>query len=198
MQLNVNRGTGAGGANTNIYGKQFERKTNPFSQLSNNGFKMYKFSGNPTTKTQSKMWDYLCKIEENKKTIFMSQYAFKKFMKRRFGFSLFRCPDEAYLIIHSNGKKVLKILEKKEQNRCGSVETKLWASPSLKREYELILGNGFEVHYALCVNQYLQTKLSSDEKKYKILNAILSENDIPVLFGDEENYHETLNMWLNQ
>jgi len=29
----------------------------------------------------------------------------------------------------------IKIVEKKEQNVEGSVETKLWSSPSLKREY---------------------------------------------------------------
>jgi hypothetical protein len=79
----------------------------------------------------------------------------------------------------------------------GSVETKLWSGPSLKREYELVLGNDFEVHYGFCVSEFLKKKIISEVKKYKILNTILHENNIPVLFGDDENYFETLDGWFN-
>ena len=51
---------------------------------------------------------------------------------------------------------LIKILEKKEQNVEGSVETKLWSGPSLKREYELVLGNDFKVHYGFCVSEFLK------------------------------------------
>jgi len=50
---------------------------------------------------------------------------------------VFRVPDESYVI--SLNITVVKILEKKTQSVEGSVETKLWAAPSLKREYELVL-----------------------------------------------------------
>jgi hypothetical protein len=68
-------------------------------------------------------------------------------MKNRYNIDLFRCPDEAYIIEYTNGRKVVKILEKKEQHVEGSVETKLWSGPSLKREYELMLGDSFELFY---------------------------------------------------
>jgi len=35
------------------------------------------------------------------------------------------------------------------------------------------------------------------KKKYIILNKILNENNITVLFGDDENYFETLDNWIN-
>lgn len=130
----INKGTGAGGANTNYYGKQFEEKTNP---------------------------------------------------------------DEAYIIEYTSGRKIIKILEKKEQNVEGSVETKLWSGPSLKREYELVLGPEFEVFYGFCVNKFLKNKFISNEKKYTILNTILTENNISVLFGEDENYFETFDTWFN-
>ena len=79
----------------------------------------------------------------------------------------------------------------------GSVETKLWSCPSLKREYELVLGNDFEVHYGFCVSKFLQTKITSTEKKYTILNTIFNETNIVVLFGDDENYFETFDTWFN-
>jgi hypothetical protein len=87
-------------------------------------------------------------------------------------------------------------LEKKEQNVDGSVETKLWSGPSLKREYELVLGPDFEVHYGFCVSEYLQKKMLSAEKKYTVLNKILGEQNIAVLFGDNANYFETLDDWI--
>lgn len=125
-----------------------------------------------------------------------SQKKFKKFMKSRYGVDVFRWPDEAY-VFERNGKVIVKILEKKAQNVNGSVETKLWSGPSLKREYELVLGEGFEVHYGFCVNNFLKNKLTSDETKYKILNRILDENNIQVLFGDDSDYFERLQDWIN-
>ena len=78
----------------------------------------------------------------------------------------------------------------------GSVETKLWSGPSLKREYEIVLEKEFEVHYAFCVNEFLKKKLISNEKKYTVLNTILNENNIFIMFGDDENYFEKLDKWV--
>ncbi len=103
----------------------------------------------------------------------------------------------AYIIEYTCGRKVIKILEKIEQNVEGSVETKLWSGPSLKREYELVLGAEFEVFYGFCVSEFLKNKLISKEKKYTILNTIFIETNIVVLFGDDENYFETFDIWFN-
>jgi len=45
--------------------------------------------------------------------------------------------------------------------------------------------------------RFLKNKLISNEKKYKILNTILNETNIAVLFGDDENYFETFDTWFN-
>ena len=119
------------------------------------------------------------------------------YMKKKYNLKLFRYPDEAYIIEYNTGRKVIKILEKKNQNVEGSVETKLWSGPSLKREYELLLGNDFEVYYSFCVSEFLKKKIISNEQKYIILNTIFDENNISVLFGDDEKYFETLDQWIN-
>ena len=118
-------------------------------------------------------------------------------MKNKYNIELFRCPDEAYIIEYNKGKKVIKILEKKEQNVSGSVETKLWSGPSLKREYELVLGDNFKVSYGFCVSSFLKNKIESQEKKYKVLLQILNESNIQVLYGDDENYFIKLDDWIN-
>lgn len=52
-------------------------------------------------------------------------------------------------------------------NLKGSVEIKLWAAPSLKREYEIETNEKFEVVYGFCLNKFLQNKYISDEKNIK-------------------------------
>jgi hypothetical protein len=187
-----NKGTGAGGANTNYYGKKFEEKTNNEERLLEMGY-----TKNSYTKKPKKNDYYLSKTYEDKRVVFVLQNGLKMYMKHKYDIDLFRCPDEAYIIEYTNGRKVIKILEKKEQNVEGSVETKLWAAPGLKREYELVLGEEFEVFYGFCLSKFLKKKLISKEKKYTVLNKIFKEQDITVLFGDDENYFETLDIWFN-
>jgi hypothetical protein len=192
-QIIVNKGTGAGGLNTNYYGKQFELKTNNEQRLLNMGYIKNSF-----TKKSKKKYDYyLSKSFEDKTIIFVLQKGLNIYMKQKYNIDLFRSPDEAYIIEYTNGRKIIKILEKKEQKVEGSVETKLWSGPSLKREYEFVLENNFEVFYGFCVNKFLQNKIISNKKKYIILNKIFNENDIDVLFGDDENYFEMFDNWLN-
>ena len=186
----INKGTGAGGANTNYYGKQFEEKTNNQQKLLEMGYTLIK-------KTKKAYDYYLSKTFEDKTVVFVLQNGLKQYMKNKYNIDLFRCPDEAYIIEYTSGRKIIKILEKKEQNVEGSVETKLWSGPSLKREYELVLGPEFEVFYGFCVNKFLKNKFISNEKKYTILNTILTENNISVLFGEDENYFETFDTWFN-
>ena len=190
----INNGTGAGGSNTNYYGKIFEEKTNNESKLLEQGYIKKSFLNN-----SKNIYDYYLEKEfEDKIIIFVLQYELKKYIKNKYNIDLFRCPDEAYIIEYKNGNKIIKILEKKEQNVNGSVETKLWSCPSLKREYELVLlENNVKIEYYLCVNNFLKNKLISNDKKYMILNIILNENDIKVLFGEDENYFILLNNWIN-
>ena len=187
-----NKGTGAGGANTNMHGKLFENKTNNFNNLLDIGYDKHSH----VKKAKKETDYYLLKTFEDKKIIFVSQNGLKLYMKHHYSIELYRCPDEAYIIEYNTGRKVIKILEKKEQHVDGSVETKLWAGPSLKREYELLLSD-FEVFYGFSVSSFLKNKIVSNEKKYMILNQILKENSITVMFGDDDDYYSKLNDWIN-
>jgi hypothetical protein len=187
----VNRGTGAGGANTNLFGKKFEEKTNNEVRLIADGFTKDSF-----TKKPKKHECYLTKVLPDRTIYFVLQTGLKTFIKNKYDIELFRCPDEAYIIEYKSGRKVIKILEKKEQNVEGSVETKLWAGPALKREYELLLGDGFEVYYGFCLSSFLKDKMTSGDKKYTTLHTILSEAHIDVLFGDDDDYFARFDAWL--
>jgi hypothetical protein len=186
-----NRGTGAGGINTTKNGKKFEDYTDNEPISINIGYE--KIVLNPKNKNDY----YLLKIFEDKKIIFTKQNAFKKYMKQIYNIDMVRTPDEAYIIEYNNGKKILKILEKKTQNVSGSVADKILCGVAYKREYELLLPNDFEINYAFCLNKYLKNIIVSDNIKYKVWNIILKESNIPLLFGDDEDYFKTLDRWLN-
>jgi hypothetical protein len=111
LNIFVNKGTGAGGANTNYYGKKFEEKTNNQIRLLNDGYIKNSF-----TKKSKKKYDYyLSKTFEDKTIIFVLQNGLKMYMKNKYNIELFRCPDEAYIIEYKTGKKVIKILEKRNK-----------------------------------------------------------------------------------
>jgi len=187
--MTENKGTGAGGANTNKNGKKFEEKTSNRERLLEMGFI------ENVTQKYNQRFVYFNKRMEEYSIVFLEQGDLQKYMKHNYNLDLFRNPDEAYIIEYNDGRKVIKILEKKTQNVEGSAETKLWSGPSLKREYEIVLEE-FEVEYCFCVSEFLQKKILSNDKKYVILNTILQESNIQVLFGDDENYFDILDKWI--
>lgn len=185
-----NKGTGAGGANTNFFGKSFECKTSVEERLHSIGFVKKKMNN-------SKYGYYLEYILQDTIIIYLTQSGLKTYFKLKYGIILCRNPDEVY-IIKTNDNCIIKILEKKEQHCNGSVETKLWSGPSLKREYEIILGNKFIVDYAYCINNFLSEKFNSDNLKYNVLKQILKENNITILHADNKNYYEQLEHWIKR
>ena len=92
----TNRGKGAGGANTNHYGKIFENTTNNEDRLINEGFHKELLDNSKKT------YNYcLVKSFEGYKKYFVLQSGLKLYMKKMHNIDLFRCPDEAYLsLIH--------------------------------------------------------------------------------------------------
>ena len=179
----TNKGTGAGGSRTNLFGKMFENETDIVKKIVSKGF-IRQGDGIYTKKFKDRV------------ITFANQSKFKAFMKKKFNIEeVFRLPDEACIIEYNNGIKMVKILEKKEQRVEGSVETKLWSCPSLKEEYEILIGSQFQISYGLCVNSFLKKRLTSGLKKYEILNIILKRHNIDVFFGDDDDYYSRLYSW---
>jgi hypothetical protein len=189
----INKGTGAGGANTNYYGKKFEEKTDNGPRLIEMGYTKNSLKKNPKKESDY----YLTITVDGIKITFLQQGGLKQYMKEKYGLVLFRCPDEAYIIEYPSGRIVLKILEKKEQNVEGSVDTKLLSGPIFREEYEEALEGKIEVVYAYCVNEFLQKKIMSGTKKFVIFNKLMKKHNISILFGDDANYFETLDAWVN-
>jgi hypothetical protein len=177
-------------------GKRFELKTSNEDRLLEKGFTRKEINN-------SKYGYYFSRILNGTEVIYATQNGMKLFIQKEYGKEIFRLPDEAYLIRSSLGKdkwihskNQLKIIEKKSQTFNGSIDTKLWSGPGLKREYELMLGSRFEIKYAFCLNYYLGNLVFSDTQKYQLLRKILEEYQIPIFLGDSEDYFRELDEWI--
>ena len=191
-----NKGTGAGGENTNKNGLSFEDKTNNEKRLEKQGFIRKTIQG---SKENAKTHFYLIKeISSTKRIIYLKKDGLKKYFKVVYNeVKICRSPDEAYLII--NGDDItLKVLEKKTQNCKGSVEEKLMAGDGNRKQIQYSINNPkVKVAYAFCICEWLkENAYLGDKPKNKIYRRILQEWDIPVLFGDDKNYFEELDKWV--
>ena len=193
MSTVQNRGTGAGGANTNVNGKAFEEKTNNEARLLQAGFVKKRIPGK-----KGKNAYYLEKVDDGKTIIYMSQAGLDNYFMHFHKKEVFRNPDEAYLIT-KNGVSTLKILEKKNQTTSGSVEDKLRLGSYFKNvEYPGMIGEGFRVEYAFCLSNFLKESYIADTVKSKILREDNIKNSIPVFFGEDADYFTKLDDWLTQ
>ena len=187
-----NKGTGAGGANTNLNGISFEKKTDNEPRLLSTGFVRKPIPG-----SKAKYAYYLeHEIGPDESITYLTQSGLRLYFAHFFNNKdICRKPDEAYLF-RNGDKYTLKILEKKNQNTDGSVDTKLLAGKGFIDEYEIILGPNFTVKYAFCLSEFLKKDYISDCKKSQALRRINEKYGIAVLYGDDENYFDTLDEWI--
>ena len=153
MSETHNQGTGAGGSNTNHNGTAFEKKTDNESRLLSSGF----VRKNITGKEKTKYGYYLEMVNETQIIHFVLQNGLKYYMAHFHQKEIFGTVDETYIFTDKITCIIkIKILEKKNQNRCGSVEDKLCLGYHFKFvEYPECLGDNFKVDYAFCISTFI-------------------------------------------
>ena len=192
----VNRGSGAGGANTNKNGKAYEEST-CFEKLICDEEWEKKILDKKT-----KYGHYWVKITDTCRIVKISQGGLKKFVEKFYPGQtrcpIFRCPDEAYFIIpHDQSKRtILKILEKKSQHRKGSVDTKILAAPGFIKEYEKVFLHKLDIQYAFNLNSWWKHEFEQKKDKWDIALENLHEINVPIFFGEDKNYKQMLNDWI--
>jgi hypothetical protein len=168
----INRGTGAGGANTNVNGLSYEDKTNLeplFSEL------MF----NTTTKIKKiKFNGYSNELINANKSIlykYMNSIGEKSSLQQASGC---KEPDEAYI---DNNKKSVFIIEKKFQQTSGSVDEKIQTGPFKKMHYSQQFPN-YKIYYIYCLSDWFK------RSEYNSVLEYNRQNNIPIFWGNDENY----------
>jgi hypothetical protein len=172
----INKGTGAGGANTNANGLPYEKKTDLSSFYTSSFYTEYVqkkqketfrtikfagFDGELINVNKADLHKYMTKIGE-KNTDLQPAGGCKQ-------------PDEAYV---DTTRKALYIIEKKFQKGTGSVDEKLQTGPFKKTHYGKLFPN-YTVHYIYCLADWFK------REEYTSLLEYLEENDIPIFWGSD-------------
>lgn len=169
----VNKGTGAGGANTNKNGLSYEDLTDlkPFYEECNynkrDKFATVKFTGYTQTiinANKSALHKWMEKNGE-KNTDLQPAAGCKE-------------PDEAYIYPE---QKVVFIIEKKFQQTSGSVDEKIQTGPFKKLHYGKLFPN-YKIHYIYCLSDWFK------RDEYQSVLEYLKEMQIPIFWGSHEYY----------
>ena len=169
-QIIKTRGFGAGGKNTNKNGLSFEARTCLSSRIrqrfTRKGTELIRFRNcnkELVCVDKSKLFTYMKKINELNLDIKPA-----KGCKR---------PDEAYIDLTN---KHLFIIEKKFQQRPGSVEEKIQTGHFKQIHYNKLFPN-YDVKYIYCLNEWFKNGFES-ELEY------LEQFGINVFWGDSDSY----------
>jgi len=172
-----------GPTKTTYHGEMFERQMSNEKNLQRLGFLPHKGG--------------LAKTVGATQYLYLKKGPFYKFCLSELGAEPLvrrRKPDEAYLTIKDN-QVTVKILEMKNQNVPGSVDLKLYAGGGIRHEYRHWLRksrNAIAVEYAFCVCNYLKNNCYD---KIPAMSEYLKSESIPVFFGEQPGYFDTLNDW---
>jgi hypothetical protein len=187
----TNKGTGAGGANTNANGLPYEA----YTDLSDSYTEIQE---RPKEESGTK-YKYPMKVVSfagyDKRIYVGNKKAFHSGMEL-LGFTMVlpvalgitqpahgcRQPDEAYVDTQS---KQIVIIEKKFQQCGGSVCEKIQSGEFKRRQYQKMYPH-FKVHYVYCLSSWFKENCAAE------IDDLVNHSNIPVFFGDDEKYKEDI------
>ncbi|NQZ65816.1 MAG: hypothetical protein HRT99_01190 [Mycoplasmatales bacterium] len=170
MTKKKNRGTGAGGAKTNLNGINFEEKMYLYNWIINSGYTLIKIS---TSKKSTPLFKIFYNFEflgwygtqGNIYKALKKEYPNQmndKYIKEVFSKKIF--PDAFILSIRKNK---LTIFEKKWQQTAGSVDEKIQTAPfKLEMFHKLLRHVGLELSYQYILSEWFINKMYRNIKEY--------------------------------
>lgn len=142
---------------------------------------------------------YLKHIDENNNTvIYLKNNSYQKYLKNMYNLEITEQPDEAFLIIKNN-KYCFKLIEHKYINRY-SDKTPLKTGSTNKELYDIDLNNDnhkFDIELSYGINNYIDSRLNSDDIEFKNIKKILSRLNINLFNRENENYYDILYDWIS-
>ena len=181
-----NKGTGAGGAGTNRSGKTFE---NDYDICTH--FKMKKtIIKRNKCLTPVEFYEF----EDENMPIVLKQNKFPAYLQHYHGIKKgsanYYLPDTCFI---NNKTEIIHILEMKNQQDKGTVDTKILAGANFKKLYQNYVkdyGLNHTVLYGFSLSSWFR------KEKYKDWLRLLDEDCIPYFFVDDTDYYNKIKIWV--
>lgn len=182
----INRGTGAGGAKTNVTGLAFEDNTCLTKMYDCEDEVRFGKSKNDTYKS--------IRISDEIKLRRLIKNGLNTYMRKYHSDNIrddyckkFYQPDEALI---DSDKKIIWIFEKKYQRVTGSVDEKLETGAAKRWHYSEEQFKGFSIRYAYILNDWFKQECYKHKLKWnKMWN-------IPVFWGEDIDYKASITKWI--
>jgi hypothetical protein len=164
---------GVGGANTNLSGLKFEKDTDIKTAF--NGLKGYSIEENNVLFEGKKFAELFQKHDLYKKLLRRYKIDWKEILSKRL------LPDEAIFVLQHN---TIYIIEKKFQNRSGSVDEKIQTCDFKLKQYRKLLSKAnIRVEYGYVLNNWFKQKHYKDVLEYiKSVNCFYYFEELPFSF----------------
>jgi hypothetical protein len=177
MSKVVNKGTGAGGANTNKNGLSYESMTSLDEH-------MIIISEDKKLKTKTIKFQ-----QSEKEFINANKTWFQKYLESKDECTKSlnpapgcKQPDEVYINEH---EKKIYIIEKKFQQCTGSVDEKIQSGPFKLYYFSKNIPN-YKIHYIYCLSDWFKRDENTCVLEY------LTENGIYIFWGSDEKYKSSM------
>jgi hypothetical protein len=171
-----NKGTGAGGSNTNKNGLNYEELTN-LCKLLNLDHTKTKFGNGKTH-------EYHLFKYKTVELYILKKNGLQNYLKNEFNSTYGKSlePDECLL---NKKEKIIIVLEKKFQQSNGSTDEKIQTGDCKRWEYEKLYP-GYQIIYIYILSDWFR------KDRYKLDIQYLFEKNINVLFGSDPCYLDKL------
>lgn len=164
---------GKGGANTNKSGLKFERRINLKTAFE--GLEGYEIRGNDILFDENKVAETYQKNELYKKLLKRYDIDWKEIIVKRL------LPDDSIFVLYHN---TLFILEKKFQQRSGSVDEKLQTCDFKLKQYRKLFSKAnIRVEYGYILNEWFKQESYKDVLEYiKSVGCFYFFEELPFSF----------------
>jgi hypothetical protein len=173
MEKFENKGTGAGGANTNRNGLSYENITSLEEHMV-----IVKEDKKYKTKTVKFHQSEKEFVNANKKSFQKFMESINEYIEIFKPVSGCKQPDEVY--IDEAGKKIF-IIEKKFQQGSGSVDEKIQTGQFKLYYFSKNIPN-YRIYYIYCLSDWFK------KEEYKCVLEYLTDNGVYIFWGSDENY----------
>lgn len=169
-----NRGTGAGGANTNVSGLSFEEQFNINNMVIAEGYHLKEIGASKGRSGFSEVWEgnKLVGYCGRQHKLYAALSLVDSSINKEYVKSIFSKkmnPDGFIITLHP---KQLIILELKNQNKEGSVDEKIQSGPFKLSMFEKLLGpKGFSCSYQYILSEWYQKPKYRNLKEYYFGNT---------------------------
>lgn len=176
MSNTTNQGTGAGGANTNANGLPYEELTNiddTYTLLEDlPSYKKLHFNNSPDS-------EVYFNVSKSKFPKFMNSLGEENLETDKLHGT--KQPDDAYV---NNDNKFIAIIEKKFQEKSGSVCEKIQTASAKLMNYQLQYPN-YTIKYAYVLSDWFKDNCKAEINYLEHIN-------IPIFWGSDENYKQNI------